>query len=104
MFHLNMVNYPVFLPLLSTLTWGTFLTLRGTWGFYLNQVLPPRPSKSYIRVVQIPFPFFWTLGLDSGGSYDTFFLVENVTESGCVTFVVMAVRSQYDGYLLRHQI
>ena len=46
MFFLNMVDYPVFFPSLSTLTWDTFLTLRGTWGFYLNHVLPPRPSKS----------------------------------------------------------
>ena len=30
--------------------WNTFPTLRGTWAFYLNHVLPPRPSKSY-RVV-----------------------------------------------------
>ena len=35
MFFLNMVNYPVFFPFMSTLTWDTFLTLRGTWGFYL---------------------------------------------------------------------
>ena len=41
-----MVDYPVFFPNLSTLTWDTFLTLRGPWGFYLNHVLPPRPSKS----------------------------------------------------------
>ena len=46
MFFLNMVDYPVFFPTLSTLTWDTFLTLRGPWGFYLNHVLPPRPSKS----------------------------------------------------------
>ena len=30
MFFLNMVNYPVFFPLMSTLTWDTFLILRGT--------------------------------------------------------------------------
>ena len=47
MFFLNMVNYPVFFPLLSTLTWGTFLTLRGTWSFYLNDVITHRASKSY---------------------------------------------------------
>ena len=41
------LNYPVFFLPLSTWTWDTFLTLRGTWGFYLNHVLPPRPSKSY---------------------------------------------------------
>ena len=45
-FYLNMVNYPVFFPLMSTLTWDTFLTLRGTWGFYLNHVIPHRASKS----------------------------------------------------------
>ena len=42
MFFLNMVqmvHYPVFFPSLSTLTWDTFLTLRGSWGFYLNHVL-----------------------------------------------------------------
>ena len=47
MFFLNMMDYPVFFPTLSTLTWDTFLTFMGTWGFYLNHVLPPRPSKSY---------------------------------------------------------
>ena len=47
MFFLNMVYYPVFFPSLSTLTWDTFLTLRGTQGFYLNHVLPPGASKSY---------------------------------------------------------
>ena len=41
-----MVDYPVLFPLLSTLTWDTFLTLRGTWSFYLNHVLPLRPFKS----------------------------------------------------------
>ena len=43
-----MVNYPVFF--LSLSAW-TFPTLRGTWGFYLNQLnllnhVLPRPSKS----------------------------------------------------------
>ena len=47
MFFLNTVNYPVFFPLMSTLTWGTFLSLRGTWGLYLNHVIPHRASKSY---------------------------------------------------------
>ena len=49
MFSLNMLDYPMlFLSLpLSTLTWNTFPTLGGTWAFYLNHVLPPRPSKSY---------------------------------------------------------
>ena len=47
MFFLSMVDYPVYFPSLSTLTWDTFKTLRGTWGFYLNHVLSPRPSKSY---------------------------------------------------------
>ena len=38
---------PIFSLSLSNWTWDTFLTLRGTQGFYLNHVLPPRPSKSY---------------------------------------------------------
>ena len=46
MFYLIMVGYHVFFPLLSTLTWDTFLTLRGSQGISLNHVLPPRPSKS----------------------------------------------------------
>ena len=49
MFFLNMVDYPVFFPSLSTLTWDTFLTLRGTWGFYL------RASKDS------PSPWMWDL-------------------------------------------
>ena len=51
MFILNMVDCPLFFPMLSTLTLDTFLTVRGTWGFYLNHVLPLRPSKSYRVVV-----------------------------------------------------
>ena len=71
MFYLNMVVYPVFLSLLSTLTWDTFLTLRGTWGYYLNQVVPLRPAKSWgwwrgwgcKILVSAPGPFgFWALG------------------------------------------
>ena len=46
-FFLNMMNYPVFFILISTLTWDTFLTLKGTGGFYLNDVIPNRASKSY---------------------------------------------------------
>ena len=42
-----MFDSPVFYLLLSTWTWDTFLTLRGNQGFYLNHVIPPRPSKSY---------------------------------------------------------
>ena len=38
---------PIFSLSLSNWTWDTFLTLRGTQGFYLNHVLPPIPSKSY---------------------------------------------------------
>ena len=37
---------PMFSLLLSTWTWDTFLTLRGTQSFYLNHLLPLRPSKS----------------------------------------------------------
>ena len=38
---------PMISLLLSIWTLDTFLTLRGTQGFYRNHVLPPRPSKSY---------------------------------------------------------
>ena len=51
MFSLNMLDYPMSFLSLSTWTWNTFPTLRGIWAFYLNNVLPPRPSKSY-RVVE----------------------------------------------------
>ena len=46
MFSLNMMDYTVFFPVLSTLTWDTLLTLRSTWGFYLNHLIPLRPFKS----------------------------------------------------------
>ena len=46
MFYLNMLDYSVFFPMLSTLTWDTLLTLRSTWGFYLNHLIPLRPFKS----------------------------------------------------------
>ena len=36
----------MFFHLLSTLTRDTILTLRGTWGFYLNHVIPLIPFKS----------------------------------------------------------
>ena len=47
LFYLILVDYPMFFLSLSTLTWDTSLTLRCTWGFYLNHALPPRLSKSY---------------------------------------------------------
>ena len=28
-------------------TWDTVLTPRGTWGFYLNHVIPQGATKSY---------------------------------------------------------
>ena len=46
MFFLNMVDYTVFFPVLSTLTWDTLLTIRSTWGLYLNHLIPLRPFKS----------------------------------------------------------
>ena len=47
MFSINMCDSHMFSLSLSTWTWDTFLMLRGTQGFYLNHVLPPRPSKSF---------------------------------------------------------
>ena len=46
MFYLNMVDYTVFFPVLSTLTWDTLLTLRSTRCFYLNHSIPLSPFKS----------------------------------------------------------
>ena len=46
MFYLNMLDYTVFFPMLSTLTWDTLLTLRSIWGFYLNHLISLRPIKS----------------------------------------------------------
>ena len=45
MFFLNTVNYPVFFPMLSTLTWDTVRTPRGTWGIYLDHIHPLTPFK-----------------------------------------------------------
>ena len=41
-----MVEYTVFFPVLSTLTQDTLLTLRSSWGFYLNHLIQLRPFKS----------------------------------------------------------
>ena len=46
MFYLNMVDYTVFFPVLSTLTWDTLLALRSTWGFSLNHLIPLGTFKS----------------------------------------------------------
>ena len=46
MFYLNMLDYPVFFPLLSTLTWDTVLTPRGTLGFYSDHIHLLTPFKS----------------------------------------------------------
>ena len=53
MFYLNMLDYTVFFPMLSTLTWDTLLTLRSTWGFYLNHLIPLRPFKSVFDLIWI---------------------------------------------------
>ena len=47
----SMVEYTVFFPVLSTLTWDTLLTLRSTWGFYLNHLIPIRPFKNVFDIV-----------------------------------------------------
>ena len=39
MFYLNLVDYTMYFPV---------LTLRSTWGFYLNHLLPLRPFKSVL--------------------------------------------------------
>merc|ERR1719468_1028113 len=55
-----MVEYTVFFPVLSTLTWDTLLTLRGTWGFYLNHLIPLRPFKSVFDNVLLEHQTWWT--------------------------------------------
>ena len=45
---LTTVDYPVFFPPMSTLTLDTIVTLSGTWGFYLNNVIPLGPFKSVL--------------------------------------------------------
>ena len=47
MFSLNMLDYPMSFLSLFTWTWNNFPTLRSNFAFYLNPVLPLRPSKSY---------------------------------------------------------
>ena len=37
----------MFFLVLSTLTWDTLLTVRGTWVFYLNHLIPLRLFKSF---------------------------------------------------------
>ena len=69
MFYLNMLDYTVFFPMLSTLTWDTLLTLRSTWGFYLNHLIPLRPFKSVFDNVLLehgglPFIFPFNVHLD----------------------------------------
>ena len=59
MFDLNMVDYPVFFHLLSTLTWDTHLTLRGTLGFYLNHILQPWTSHYHSDLFKESFIMFY---------------------------------------------
>ena len=59
MFDLNMVDYPGFFPLLSTLTWDTNLTLRGTLGFYLNHILQPWTSHYHSDSFKETFIMFY---------------------------------------------
>ena len=71
-----MVDYPVFTPLLATLTWDTFLTLRGTWGFYLDLVVPLTPFKSVLDIVllehgELPCVLPCAVHLDLGHLPDT---------------------------------
>ena len=63
-------------PLLFTLTWNTYLTLRCTLGFYLNNVLALRPFGSVLYNVLLEYggllcvlPF--VVHLDLGHLLDT---------------------------------
>ena len=46
-----MLDYTVFFPMLSTLTWDTLLTLRSTWGFSLNHLISLRPIKLKVSLI-----------------------------------------------------
>ena len=48
LFALSMVDYLMFFPSLSTLSGDTFISLKGTWGFYLNHAIPIRLFKSVL--------------------------------------------------------
>ena len=61
MFFLNMVDYPVFFPMLSTMTWNTFLILRGSWGLGLLSE-PCTPTQTFKKL--------GVGGLGGGGPYD----------------------------------
>ena len=74
---LNMLDYPMSFHSLSNWTWNNFPTLRSNLVFYLNPVLPPRPSKSHwvdgtasCIVAQLATPMF-SLSL-STWTWDTF--------------------------------
>ena len=66
------MDYPVFFPTLSTLTWDTFLKLRGPWGFYLNHVLctPTQTFKKlWVTAQVLGFGLDFGLGLVKKGSF-----------------------------------
>ena len=64
-----MVDYPVFFPLMSTLTWDTFLTLRGTWGSHYHSGLLNVPFIMFF-LNMVNYPVFFLLM--STLTWDTF--------------------------------
>ena len=78
-FFSNLVDLPVYFPLMSTLTLVTIETLSGTWGFYLNHVLPLKPFKTVLdnvllKHVGLPWllpwpPWLWDTVLTLRGTF-----------------------------------
>ena len=57
MFYLNMVDYTVFFPVLSTLTWDTLLTIRDTWGLLSTWV-----AHKILASAPVPLELIWAFG------------------------------------------
>ena len=82
MFYLNMVDYTLFFPVLSTLTLDTLLTLWGTWGFPLNHLIPLRPFinvfDNVLLEVEVPLELILT-GFDWVGALGVWVLGPGLT-------------------------
>ena len=91
MFYLNMVDFTVFFPVLSTLTWDTLLTLRSsTWGFSLNHLISLRPIKSV----------FDNILLEHGGLPHVLPLAVHLIQKGIDLFVLFLVEAGLLGRVL----
>jgi hypothetical protein len=76
-----------------TLTWDTFLTLRGIWDFYLNHVLPFRLSKSWGLV--------WGSGLVVVVVAHSILVTAQRPNSPCPTGLVSIGQAHFKGHWYR---